>query len=198
MNNNLTSKLLKIFSLYSIFSLFIEYKYGWPHRSDCSLFYEIQFFLCSGLVSVSGKAPFPLSFLQFWWAGSSVTKTDGRGRRLYMFRGQSHPTQQGSFSHQRLTSTSLSGHVQRQSFLSFLIFVLAASRCQHGSVKWLFEKITQIIILNRQSKKKSVILVFCFQKWSESDALRFFIVSQQLFWIFWAFFKPLQANLDSF
>lgn len=38
------------------------------------------------------------------------------------------------------------------SFL-FLIFGLAASRCQHGSVKWLFEKITRIIILNRQSKK---------------------------------------------
>lgn len=170
MNNNLTSKLLKIFPLYFPYLL----NTSTDGHTDLTVRSFMRYNSFSALVSflVSGKDPFPLSFLQFWWAGSSVTKTDGRGTRLYMFRGQSHPTQQGSFSHQRLTSTSSSGHVQRQSFLSFLIFVLAASRCQHGSVKWLFEKITRIIILNRQSKK-SVILVFCFQKWCESDALRF-------------------------
>lgn len=35
---------------------------------------------------------------------------------VYMFRGQARLTQQGSSSHQQLTSTSSSGHVQRQSF----------------------------------------------------------------------------------
>lgn len=44
----------------------------------------------------------------------SVCGTDGWGLCLYMFRGQARPTQQGSSSHQRLTSTSSSGHVQRQ------------------------------------------------------------------------------------
>lgn len=42
-----------------------------------------------------------------------VSETDGPGMHLYMFRGQARPARQGSSSHQQLTSTSSSGHVQR-------------------------------------------------------------------------------------
>lgn len=65
--------------------------------------------------------PFLLS--HFLDLAPSVSETDGRGMCLCMFRGQARPTQQGSSSHQWLTSTSSSGHVQRQNpaLLSFLL-----------------------------------------------------------------------------
>lgn len=86
-----------------------------------SFFYELKLFLCFGFISLPGEVHTPLSFVPFRWPGSSVSETDGREMFLYMFRGQARPTQQGSSSHQRLTSTSSSVHVQRHnpSLLSF-------------------------------------------------------------------------------
>lgn len=157
MNNNLTSKLLKIFPLYFPYLL----NTSTDGHTDLTVRSFMRYNSFSALVSFLSQVKIlsPFLFSNFDELDHQSLRQMGEGH-VYIC---SEVTQQGSFSHQRLTSTSSSGHVQRQSFLSFLIFVLAASRCQHGSVKWLFEKITQIIILNRQSKK-SVILVFCFQK----------------------------------
>lgn len=77
--------------------------------------------MCFGLISGPGEVHVALSFVPFHGPGPSVSETDGQGMCLYMFRGQTRPTQQGSSSHQQLTSTSSSGHVQRHnpSLLSF-------------------------------------------------------------------------------
>lgn len=73
---------------------------------------EIWFFLCFGLISVPGELHKPPFFSPILLTWPVSVRQMGEGC-ICMFRGQARPAQQGSSSHQRLTSTSSSGHVQR-------------------------------------------------------------------------------------
>lgn len=104
---------------------------GWVSRAagfyaTCSCL--LKLFLYVNLISGPGEVQTAPFLCPVWPTWPIISETDGPGMCLYMFRGQARPAQQGSSSHQRLTSTSSSGHVQRHN--PCLLAVIASELAQ--------------------------------------------------------------------